>query len=1028
MRLRLLAALAIVAATGWWLGSFRTEVFHRGAAHLYSVDFHGARWIQSPAGGARSYFHLDLPLQASPDSATLWVDASQYYSAFVNGRAVDSDARDVHAGIPPRAHAIDLTRWLTSGQNVIAFQVSDANGGTASMRARLALITQGKLTEYTTSQPGWRATSDVSLVKPRGSLHPPQFSSLKFDATAEFSRWTPVVPAPTVRTAALASVPEQVMEQPYDAQVIGTVAQSREMAASTLVDLPGQPSDGWIRVAASGPYGIFLNGDLLTYRTQPAITGKTTPAEVLNLYNLGRFFHQGINVLAFHVTASPVASLYVDGSIQTSGGSVSVASSSTGWSAVPYPFGTALTQPSASQKAAFVGTAQGQSAVWPQGLAKTVVGVNKVDTPSSVIFVDRFATLAGTLALWLLVAGLVSLAARIPFERALLTDAAGHLPGMAAIAATEQFARLRDLLPPFPHVPSVLLLLLSTVFAGKLVSGLAVTGRLDGVGALLARAWRRLLAVRLPQVPATEALPPWMRRWEVITVGVVALLCGGAAVYRIGYQPLWQDELASLVAAQGMRVHLLPQLPSGLLYFKGELYGALLAIVGAITGDTATPLRLPSAFWYVASILAFGLLLLPMVLGRRRPLVLVVTTVLFATAPMELAWSRDVRMYQQAQFFAILFVVFFARALLAPRTRTIAAAAVVMVLMYLSHEETFIFLPAIPLVFLAVMRLRWVRDWRWWAFGGGAFLIIGIQYLLANRTHPPYFGYDHSDKPYVVYDAHNFFWYLSKVYFPTSTRAASLILVSTFAVIAGVVGVWRRSFHRIYLSAFLWLPVLALSTVFSPKIARYVFITMPLLFVLGALGALDVLGMLRRLLTAALAGMRERRVVLGMVAAATVPSFAWLALSLTSGAADYGLAVATLTHATESYSHVDYGTVAAYVKAHQKPGDLLLTLAPPDDPAYYVGRPPDMVIATGRDKLIFLMEKGGQAVDTVFGAPAILTADDLQHVIDNHRRIWIVTDQGNYLRSVSRNITTMILNDFDDVAESATATVYFRGD
>jgi hypothetical protein len=1024
MRLRLLAALAIVTATGWWLGSFRTEVFHRGAAHLYAVDFHGARWIQAQPGAARSYFHYDLPLQTAPDSATLWVDANQYYTAFVNGRTVDTDTRDVEAGIPPRAHAIDLTRWLSPGPNVIALQVSNANGGIASMRARLDLITQGKLTEYTTSQPGWRATSNVAMVKPRGSLHPPQFSSIKFDSTAWFAQWGPALPSATVRTAALASIPEQVMEQPYTAQVIGTVAQSQEMAASTVVNLPGQPSDGWIRVAASGPYGIFLNGDLLTYRNQPAVTGKGTPAEVMNLFNLGRFFHPGPNVLAFHVTASPVATLYVDGTIQTSGGSVNISSNVTNWSAVAYPFGNALTQPS-SQRPAFAGTA---AAAWPQGLAKTVIGVNKVDTPPSVLLVDRFGTLGGTFLLWLLFAGLVALAARIPFQRALLTDAAGHLPGMAAIAATEQFARMRDLLPPGPHVPSVLLLLLATVLAGKVVSGLLVTGTLDRAGRALLSAWERLRAVRLPRPAWWDTLPPWGRRWETIAVGVVALICGGAAVYRINYQPLWQDELASLVAAQGMRKHLLPLLPSGLLYFKGELYSALLAVIGAITGDTATPLRLPSAFWYVATILAFGLLLLPTVLGRRRPLVIVAATVLFATAPMELAWSRDVRMYQQAQFFAVLFIVLFARAMRMPRTRTIAAAAACLVVMYLSHEETFIFLPVIPIVFLVVMRLRWVRDWRWWAFGGGAFAIIGIQYLLANQTHPPYFGFDHSDKPYVVYDAHNFFWYLSKVYFPTSTRAGSLILISTFAVIGGVVGVVRGSFQRLYLSAFLWLPVLALSTIFSPKIARYVFITIPVLFVLATLGALDVLGWLRRVLAGPLESLRERRSVIGMVAVATMPAFAWLGLSLTGGAADYGLAAATLVGATESYAHVDYGTVGAYVRAHEKPGDLLLTLAPPDDPAYYVGRPPDMVIATGRDKLIFLMEKNGHAVDTVYGAPAILTAADLQQVIDNHHRIWIITDQGNYLRSVDRQVTAMILNDFDCVAESSTAAVYFRGD
>jgi hypothetical protein len=1031
MRLKLVAAFLIVAATGWWLGSFRTEVFHRGAAHMYSVDFKGARWIQAGSGASRSYFHLDLPLQAVPSSSTLWVDANQWYDAYVNGRRVDSDASDVKSGVPAKAHAVDLTRWLTAGQNTVALGISNGDGGTASMRARLVLVSGGRVTDLTTSSPGWRATSNVALVKPRGSLHVPQFFSVKYDASA----WPAAVASATVRTAAHASVPEPVMEQPLNAvnsdpslnaEVIGAPVQTRELAASVAVNLPGQPSDGWLRVAASGPYGIYLNGDLLTYRNQPAFTGKGIPAEVLNLFNLGQFFHPGVNVLAFHVTASPVATLYVDGTIQTSGGTVTVASNRISWSAVAYPFGSALTQPP-STRAVTVGDT---GSTWPQGLAKRVIGVSKVDTPPSVVYADRFATLGGTLALWVLVAGMVSLAGRIPFSRALLTDAVGHLPGTVAIAATEQFARMRDVTAPFPHVPSVLLLLLGTVFAGKVVSALVVTGATEGIGTRVEAAWTRLRQRSLPRLQLTLSrlpLPAALLRWEVAAVGMIALVCGGAAAYRIGYEPLWQDELASLLAAQGVRSHLLPTLPSGLLYFKGELYSLLLAVVGAITGDTATPLRIPSVFWYVATILAFGLLLLPMVI-RRRSLLLVAATLLFATAPMELLWSRDVRMYQQAQFFAILFVVFFARALQNPRTRTIASAAVFMVLMYFSHEETFIFLPAIPLVFLAAMRLRWVRDWRWWAFGGGAFAVIGLQYLLTLKTHPPFFGFDHSDKPYVTYDAHNFYWYISKVYFPTATRAGGLALISSFAVIAGVVGLVRRNFMRLYLSVFLWVPVLALSTVFSPKIARYVFVTMPLLFVLAALGALDVVGLLRRALTAVAAGMRERRAVIRMVALATIPGFAWLALSLTGGARDYGLAFASLTGATDSFTHTDYRGVSAYMKAHERPGDLFVTLAPPDNPAYYVGRVPDMTIATGRDKLLFLMERNGQAVDTNFGVPAILTVSELQKVIEDHRRVWIVTDQGSYLSSVAPAITNLIKDQFDVVAETATAALYFRGD
>ena len=126
----------------------------------------------------------------------------------------------------------------------------------------------------------------------------------------------------------------------------------------------------------------------------------------------------------------------------------------------------------------------------------------------------------------------------------------------------------------------------------------------------------------MPQMPQiAHRVGGMLMRWEVAAVGIISLICGGAALYRIGYEPLWQDELASLLAAQGVRSHLLPSLPSGLLYFKGELYSALLAVVGAITGDTATPLRIPSALWYVATILAFGLLLLPMVIKRRSLIV-----------------------------------------------------------------------------------------------------------------------------------------------------------------------------------------------------------------------------------------------------------------------------------------------------------------------------------------------------------------------------------------------------------------------
>ncbi len=53
--------------------------------------------------------------------------------------------------------------------------------------------------------------------------------------------------------------------------------------------------------------------------------------------------------------------------------------------------------------------------------------------------------------------------------------------------------------------------------------------------------------------------------------------------YRIDYQPVWQDEFSSIAAAQGIGAHLVPRWPSGFLYWKSELYSALLAIVGGLS-------------------------------------------------------------------------------------------------------------------------------------------------------------------------------------------------------------------------------------------------------------------------------------------------------------------------------------------------------------------------------------------------------------------------------------------------------------
>ena len=66
-------------------------------------------------------------------------------------------------------------------------------------------------------------------------------------------------------------------------------------------------------------------------------------------------------------------------------------------------------------------------------------------------------------------------------------------------------------------------------------------------------------------------------------------------------------------------------------------------------------------------------LLMPMVTARAA--LQVIATAVFVLVPAELAWARDVRMYQQMQFFAVVFIALFIRALHRGRSRDIVGSA-----------------------------------------------------------------------------------------------------------------------------------------------------------------------------------------------------------------------------------------------------------------------------------------------------------------------------------------------------------------
>ena len=127
MRWRVLAGLLLVLVTGWLLAGAAATTFARTDSATYPVSFAGASWIQAPSGASHAYFRLPLELTATPDLATLWIDANQQYRVYANGEDVAGSESPVQSGRPQLADPVDLSWRLRKGSNAIGVRVVDGD-------------------------------------------------------------------------------------------------------------------------------------------------------------------------------------------------------------------------------------------------------------------------------------------------------------------------------------------------------------------------------------------------------------------------------------------------------------------------------------------------------------------------------------------------------------------------------------------------------------------------------------------------------------------------------------------------------------------------------------------------------------------------------------------------------------------------------------------------------------------------------------------------------------------------------------
>jgi hypothetical protein len=1006
-------SIVVVATTAWLIASFWTSVETRSPRQPFLAPTAAQTWIRSPEPGPHAFFRLNLPLKAIPQSATLWISADQAAIPYVNGVNLASTPRvETYNGtyVPRVMESIDIRPALSTGANVLGLEVVNYDDRPPAFQARVRIQTGGLVQTFGVKPSDWISTTNVALTEqalPRsGAFATP--GKVPTD-------WVRGSAAGTRPGATTLSVAPDSYSSPASGNAIVGDPNGHQLTVATNVTFPSGCTSSWLRVAANGPYTVAVDGRAIASGTGnwqtlgvAAVTSWTVDplkeTVPLTIYDLCPVVGPGTHRISVSLTSPTVPVVYVDGQAGD-GNDVSQFHTGPTWTASNAVHPNLVANPERLFNATF----------------QTTTGTTIV--PAGPLFahtMELFALLLGLAAAVALAINLLGVGRR----RALGAVAAGSLPALGLVLVLTEFRHFVEVQPPFPTTPFLLHLVLLVAAIGVAASvvltyavrprparnrGGTVALSLDGAEREQGRA-------------ASSGQLAWCRAHRYgIGVVSIALFWTLFLSYRIDFQPLWQDELSSMAAAQGIGAHLVPRWPSGFLYWKSELYSALLAVLGGLTHYRTSWIREMSTLWFGATILLFGFRLMPLAVPRRRGFQLAGTLV-FASAVLEQTHAQEVRMYQMVQFFVILLAIVLLKAVNESTTVRIATVMVVTVCMYFSHEESFGVLLIVPMALVGFLGFQWCRNWRWWVFGGMAALTIGVQLALAKFTHPPAFGVDLSGGPLVQWSPRPFY-YLTNVFFTPGGPGPSLTIVSIFAVIGTVIGWRQKDKTLIYLAAFWIIPTIVVTLFLPAKNPRYVFITLPFVFILATRAASEIFSVLRQVMMSSERGVsRSTRKVLLVVLAASCTLA--VMMSTVGSLSDYGPLSETLVGADVQHFNLDYPDAVAYVKAHEHKSDAVIAVGPANLTGASLGRAPTYWVSANRTQtLLYVFEKHNQVVDTEYGIPVLLDPVEFETAIDAHPRVWLVVADQNVGRLLP-GVKSIVANRFRLVYEGESVSVF----
>ncbi len=1081
----------------------------------FAPDWQGARWIQGADGASPiAYFRYKTDLNALPDGAFVTVAGGQIFTMYVNEIYIGSNKLDFIQGNFPRAYMFDVLSSLHLGENVIAVRVTNVDGKVPTLRLNFGMAHGNTIFFHgTDAKGGWLATTDSDQAHPRFSETLRDWTKRKFNATS----WPPVVEATQPAAEPLLNVNPLIYEQPMPRQWMST-GTGHEAYFVRQLSLPLSTNGTWLRLVATGSASIFINGYLfMVWNGQAVVPQKSivdylsSESEVVEyraglvsgVYDISSYLHPGVNTIAIHISSPGIVSTRAGLGNLNAAIAMDILSTDliqhASWQTAAADW-HAATQP-------VMNWAQGSAVAmtWPQPYAIGRPGVtqsfylsdssnprNQQYIPPSLILIVIASSVVAVLLCWLVMTSLIR-RYRSTFKEGLETSVLAFLPALACEGLLIALSREPQMPRPFPYtwwwsLGLILVLLVSYMmlwYNARLGATLHVVRAVGASSHHRPHLYTNGLRVLGLSTPGGKVVLGWLRlHWGLV---LIMLLAVPMITYNLPYEPYWQDELTSYYAAKGVLAHGLPLMPSGFLYAKAELYSYVLALWMAIFGDQAGVPRTVSIVEYLVS--------LPVLycvgchfFGRR---VALLATAMLAFSPTSLIWGRQVRMYEQAQLFMILTMYFFHRALYErERVWLVYVAAITLVLDYLSHEETFIILPAIAFCILwikgkeywqwyvankaARRRIASTKDvlensfaqsahkewltkqkkaaaksnfqptWRMYAHWGLAMLLaitcIGLQLLISRNSHPFVLGTDQSQRPMIQFTTDNMYYYIYLLFYPAMLGPSQmpLIVLNSLLATAGCIVALRGNNSRAkYCVVFLVFSLLTLTFAFTMATDRYLYPILPVYYLLAsyalwlALSSLGRFARVRLALPQAVRGsvaMPEGFLTRPTRIAAMITVFLLCACVLITPILPLSSYNLFVSQEVGFSYHKHYPDYNAAGQYVQQHWRKgdIIIAVSPAISVLYYVGHVDYFFSI--DRALYLFEHDGHIIDTPTGSIALLNQNDFLAVVASHPRVWLVSDGGLYqLGAATKDNRFVFPAEFHMVFEGYGSTIYFQG-